>query len=204
MKKILILMLAAALLLTGCGAPKQMPEPTEAPTEPTAEETAAETETEPIPTEPLKPATERIAALRGNSASAVLLDENGVLSEEDAAACEATLETLAGSELCAAVVITNSLSGFSPERFAEQYYNALFGADVSGFLLLINNDTGNDIYYCGGRALIPDSDRRIVQATRCLVEKDYPAALAILLPDEVELTELPPEDTPEGPADDQE
>ncbi|MBP0973218.1 MAG: TPM domain-containing protein, partial [Oscillospiraceae bacterium] len=150
-------------------------------------------------TEPPKPFTERLADLQNYTGTAVVVDENSHLDEESTARFQNTLQALSDSyEICTALVITDHLSGIEPERFAEKYYRALFnGAD--GFLMLVNNDTGTDLCYTAGAVTVEGTDMRIAQATPHLVEKDYPAAIDILLPAGEDILIAPPTEAPELP-----
>ncbi len=49
-----------------------------------------------------------------------------------------------------AVVLTDSLEGQSPQEYAEQDFEALYGTG-DGFLFLVNDDTKQDILYASGR-----------------------------------------------------
>ena len=108
------------------------------------------------------------------------------------------LQELADSkEICTALVITDSLAGNTPECFAEKYYMALFGATEDGFLLLINNDTGKDLYYFAGNITVTDMDMRLAKASKSLAEGDLAPAVEILLPAQEDLLVLSPEEPEE-------
>ncbi|MBR3631312.1 MAG: TPM domain-containing protein [Oscillospiraceae bacterium] len=193
----MILPLLAALLLTGCGTPKHQPAE---PIRMTEAETLPETPPEPATEAPTLDVSERLAELAQMTGTAVVLDEHGHLSEEEAAQCQETLQALSDSKgICTALVITDVLDGNTPERFAAQYYDALFGAQAEGFLLLLNNETGQDYYYCPGTITIADTELRLAMASGDLAEGDYPSALQILLPAAEELLVVPPtEDIPQS------
>ncbi len=201
MRKAIMPLLALALLLSGCRAPKQQPELTEATGAATEPETEAETE---VPTEaPTLDFDERITALGELHETAVVLDEHGHLSGDAIAQYQASLQAAADSqEICAALVITDTLAGYTPERFASKYYAALFGEDAPGFLLLINNETGQDLYYYAGNVTVTDTDLRLARASRSLADGDFTAALDVLLPSAEDVLVLPPEE-PEDPDEEQ-
>lgn len=197
MRKQLLLTVALALLLTGCGKAKQQ-QPLPEPTEPT--ETVTEPVTEPPTEAPTLNVTERLTELKAMNrrGTAFVLDEHGHLTEAQLTQYQSSLQALSDSkDICTALVITDALAGFSPDRLAQKYYTALFGENTDGFLLLINNDTGEDLYYTAGLLSVQNTDMRLAQASGYLVEKDYPAAIDCLLPAEDELLLLPPEEETE-------
>jgi hypothetical protein len=174
----------ACLCLTGCSsdAAESVAETvtgTEQITETQSPETAEETE----PAE-----TQAAAAVTAVAdAGTYVFDECGVLSEEELAKYNAYLTEISDTRLiCTAAVITENLDGASPEGFAEAYYRTLYGEETSGFLLLINNDTGEDIFYTSGvcSTYISQADisLAIAKATPYLVEESYAGAMDILLP----------------------
>nr|MCR5718688.1 TPM domain-containing protein [Oscillospiraceae bacterium] len=165
------------LLLGGCGAKKKI-DPV--PTEPVTEETiTALTEATAA-----RPVAERVAELKSDG-DTYLFDEQNVLSDEERQQYNDYLGYLSRSRLlCASAVITDSLGGVSPEQFAENYFQTLFGDDAAGFLFLINNDTNQDYFYCTDacNSLQTDAQAAIAAATPALVEGRYAEALEILLP----------------------
>lgn len=183
-------LLAGLLLLTGCGIPmhapaaSSVPEPAETAAQDEDSAVGETAETIPQATAAPQSLAERLKGIRTDK-TAVLTDECGVLSGDDAANYLTQLQGLSDSRLlCTAVLITDSISGETPERFAARYYHALFGSGTSGFLLLINNDTGVDVFHREGacEVYLTDTDLRIAQATPFLVEGNYPAAFDMLLP----------------------
>ena len=85
------------------------------------------------------------------------------------------------------VVITDNLNGSSPEQFAESYYQTISDAAVpDGFLVLINNDTNQDIIYTAGRcrSWMTQTEISVVLdgATRDLIEGRFADALNRILP----------------------
>lgn len=152
----------------------QPAQPTQAVQEATAE-TAAPTEAVP------KSPAERV---QGADTAQQIFDECGVLADVQA------LEEYAAAfavqyDIYAAVVITEQLGGMSPDAFAAEYYNALYGADSTGFLVLINNDTNEDRVHTSGTCAQyltqQETALAIAQATPLLVEGEYDAAAKRLL-----------------------
>lgn len=210
MKKLVPVWTALMLLLTACGVPKQQSPAegeiteavlTDSASEETSDASEAEQETA-AETKSTKDAPKSTEA-RSDSESAaerniqpqedtLIYDEIGVLSKSELEHYNEYLSNLVSSRLiCAAAVITDTLGGKKPDKFAEEYYHTLFGEHTSGFLLLINNDTGKDVVYREGlcAAYITDVSLALAQATPHLVEGNYAEALDILLP----LGELMPE-----------
>lgn len=184
MKRVLLMMLCLSVLLTGCaGAKKHMdpsPDVSGLPSE-TAEMIAPDgTE----PTAAPRPVSERAAALQ-TAEGTYIFDEPGVLTEEERTHFNAYLAQLSAErQISAAAVITDSLGGESPEAFARKYFHTLFGdGKVSGYLVLVNNDTGVDHVYAENacEAWLSDTTYPIARATPLLVEGKYADALEILL-----------------------
>ena len=176
--------LAAALFLTAC---RSLPR-TNSPAEPTqaaheAQETAAPEETVP---ETHESAPQRMADLPPGETVRVF-DESGVLGQKALEAHNAYLCDLAARRLIeCGVCITESLDGASPEHYAAERYRAQFGAGTSGFLILINNDTGHDVIHTEGACslCLTQSVRQtaVMQASPLLVEGKYDEALTVLEP----------------------
>ena len=179
MKRTLTAALALVLLLTGCGA-KQKNDPALA-TEPVSETLTVVTE---AATAPPRPIAERAASLQA-AGDTYIYDELGVLTDEEKKQYNDYLGWLCSSrQVKAAAVLTGQLGGASPEDFAKRYFETLYGAHETGFLVLINNDTNRDCIYRAGScaALLSGTDTAIAKATPCLVEERYADALEILLP----------------------
>ena len=172
MKRTLCLLLCFAVVLTGCGREKHV------------DPVVPASVTEPEPETSAHPIAEREAELQ-TEGEGYLFDEQGVLTEEERAQYDAYLTNLSHSrQIHAAAVITDSLNGASPAEFAENYYQELFGESAgSGFLMLINNDTGEDFIYTAGACTryLADTALPIAKATPLLVEGKYADALEILL-----------------------
>ncbi len=178
MKRKMIAVLALALVLTGCGRAKHIAPDTSLPDNAAEATVPAEDTTAP------RPVSERAETLI-EAGDTYVFDELGVLTEEERGKFDSYLAWLSDQrQMNAAAVITDSLGGETPEVFAQEYYRTLFDADSTGFLLLINNDTGKDIFYCEGacKQFLADPSLQISQATPLLVEGNYADALEILLP----------------------
>ncbi len=185
MRKLLLLCLAL-LCLTGCSKTDSSSVPEETQPETAAEtagETEAPTETEPAP---VRDIAARAASLR-KAGDTYVFDECGVLDGETVKTYNNYLGWLAETRLlCTTVVLTDDLNGSSPEAFAQTYYQTLWGTGTSGFLVLINNDTGQDCIYREGvvSSYVDDAavSLAIAQASPALVEGRYADALEIFLP----------------------
>lgn len=156
---------------------------TSAPEVPSAEETISET---PALREGSLP--QRLLFL-GDPESTHIFNECGVSvpdAEETAAGLAQTYQIHAG------VVITDQLDGKEPSAAAQECYDVLYGKDSSGFLVLINNDTGQDFVYTSGVCSLYLTEDKIgyaiAQATDPLVQGDYGTGVSRLL----ELGELCP------------
>lgn len=167
------------MLLTACGIPLPLHSEPDVPDIPDDMSVFDE------PTETGMPEPETTAANPiPLSAENHVTDECGVLDAEALIHYNEYLTNLANSrQIYTAAVITDSLNGQTPEQFAAAYYRDAFGTDTSGFLLLINNDTGEDVYHLEGvcAEYMTGTALPLAQATPYLVEGDYPAALDILL-----------------------
>ncbi len=152
----------------------------------TEEITETESETE----EAYIPIAKRIAELQ-ESDTIRIFDECGVLDTETFATYNVYAQALSeeyGIEV--AVVITEDIGDRTPSKFAKAYFSELYPDDenddttTSGFLILINNDTYEDIVYTKGSAKVITSsaiELAIAKATPYLVVEDYDSALEILL-----------------------
>lgn len=170
------------MLLTACGIP--LPSHSE-PSEPGLSDTADAADFPADNEQPESSVTEtETAAPILLSADNRIADRCSVLDADTLAYYHAHLTNLADThQICTAVVITNTLDGQTPEQFAAACYHEAFGTDTNGFLLLINNETGEDVYYLEGTCAEHRDETALplAQATPHLVEGDYPAALDILL-----------------------
>ncbi len=181
----LLALTALCMCLTACDA-----EPTESVSETTApaaettqpQESEAETkQTSAAPAGEALPAAERaqkLAAQEGKHVS----DETGSMTKEELRVLDEIAEELfAANAVHAAAVITSDLSELSPDAFASEYYNTLYGKDSTGFLVLVNNDTGEDRVYTSGACSLYLSQEEIglavAKATPDLVTGNYAPAL---------------------------
>ena len=184
MKRVLLMTLCMSVMLTGCAGAKKHMESAPDVTEVTrnAAETTVPDETE--PTAAPRPIAERIAGAQ-TAEGTYLYDECGVLTEEERNRFNDELADISASrQVKAAAVITDSLGGESPETFAREYFHTLFGdGQISGYLVLVNNDTGVDYVYAENacEAWLSDTTFPIAKATPLLVEGKYADALDILL-----------------------
>ena len=179
-KQTVICAVALTLLLTGCGAKKHI----DVDSLTSLPDNAAEATVPAAEKEPARPIAERIQSMQA-AEDTHIFDEQNVLTDEERAQYNTYLGWLADiRQICTAAVITNRLDGEPPEAFAREYYHSLFGEGTSGFLVLVNNDTGEDQIYCEGvcETYIAGAPLQIAQATPLLVEGDYAGALDLLLP----------------------
>lgn len=182
MKRVYLAALTAMLLLTGCGSRAKYQEPAVSLPDNAAEGSAfPETETE-FQVED-RPIAERAAEMQAAGERRVF-DEQGVLEDAERQQFTEYLDRLSGSrQMQTGVVVTNQLSGETPEQFAQDYFEALFGERAHGFLLLINNDTDHDfIYATSDCAPFIDASLAMAQATPHLVERRYAQGIELLLP----------------------
>ena len=182
MRKFFWLILCIAFLLTGCRKAETVPvSGAVSMIQETAAETITETKAEFIPF------AERAEKFR-NPEYEHIYDECGALNQEECSLHNSYLEWIASSRLVNAfVVITDNLNDIAPQQFAESYYQEIFDITVSdGFLVLINNDTNQDIIYTAGRCQnwITQTEISIVLngATRDLIEGRFSDALNRILP----------------------
>lgn len=180
----------AALILLGvfcmcccaCGGKEKHTSATESMTE--SETSASPTETSERTESATKPVNRPTAD--PNTEDPHIFDEIGVLSAEDVGALSSIAGALsAEQQLHAAVVLTEELDDKSPEKFAAEYFNSLYGKGSTGFLVLLNNDTGEDrVFTSGACSLYLAQDEislAIAQATPMLVEGKYRQAAERLL-----------------------
>ena len=136
MKKIFIALFLSGVLISGCSVKKA--ESSEKGEIPTASDVSASAEeaTENKPVERvLEPAE-----------GTYIYDKAKLLDAETIAACNDYTEWLYKNYLInAAVVTVDKLGERSPEEFASEAYNEIYAGKGSGLLLLINNDTNQDI-----------------------------------------------------------
>lgn len=94
------------------------------------------------------------------SDSTYIFDEAGLLSADDYSACNDYAGWLYKNKLINAAVITvDKLDGKSPYDYAAEKYNEKYEGKGSGLLVLINNDTNEDVVYRTGSCLSEISDK---------------------------------------------
>lgn len=113
-------------------------------------------------------------------------DKAQLLSSEDFKACNDYAGWLYNEYLINAAVVTASdLGGKSPYDYAAEAYNEIYQGRGSGLLLLINNDTNNDLLYKTGCCLASikqtDENTAFFWATRELINGDYKSAILRLM-----------------------
>jgi len=109
-----------------------------------------------------------------------------LLNSDDFSECNNYAELLYENFLInVAVVTTDDIEELTPEQYAEDVYNKLYGGRGSGFLLLINNDTNQDyIYKTGGcLASVPDEaqSEAFYWATQDMIGGNFKDAVMRLL-----------------------
>ena len=157
----LIMLLPLLALLCGCAPVPAVP----------AETVPAVTETNAAPAEP---AAQEVSCIS---------DPGHLLTQEENAQLSAAIEELSARQMIrAALVLTQDLGGSTPEAYAAAQYAAMCGAGNDGFLVLVNDATGQDLIYTEGacRNAMTDTALPIAQATPALVEGRFKDAYIIL------------------------
>ena len=127
----LIMLLPLLALLCGCAPVPAVP----------AETVPAVTETNAAPAEP---AAQEVSCIS---------DPGHLLTQEENAQLSAAIEELSARQMIrAALVLTQDLGGSTPEAYAAAQYAAMCGAGNDGFLVLVNDATGQDLIYTEGIA----------------------------------------------------
>lgn len=183
------LLFALCISLCACAGKEPADSVTENPLQ-----SASETETSDTVDESQKETNAKRPVADPNQENPHIFDQMGLLSEQDVRALSDTADALAKkSALRAAVVLTEDLDGASPAQFAAQYYQELYQKGSTGFLVLINNETGEDHVYTSGACSLYLEDAAIslavAQATPMLVEGKFRQGIERLL----ELGTLMPE-----------
>lgn len=176
MKKFFIALFISGVLISGCSVKKS--ESSEKGEIPTASNVSASAEeaTENKPVERvLEPAE-----------GTYIYDKAKLLDAETIAACNDYTEWLYKNYLInAAVVTSDKLGERSPEEFASEAYNEIYAGKGSGLLLLINNDTNQDILLKTGSCKSNISEEAEKDAfywsTKDIVAGDYKTAILRLL-----------------------
>ena len=136
---------------------------------------------EPVTAEPL-PDVSSLAPAE----SSYIYDYANVLTAGQTAGINSYCEKLYKERLInTAVVIADSIGEKTPYEFADDSYNEIYEGRGSGFLLLINNDTGEDCLYRTGSCLaaVPDGaeDLPFFWATKDIVAGDFSSAILRVL-----------------------
>lgn len=127
------LLTATVLFMTGCADKSSVPD----------KKSSAEATSQPF--------TERAVEKTDGT---YIFDDAGILSAEDFRACNDYAGWLYEEKLInAAVVTVSNLNGKAPYDYAAEQYNKLYEGKGSGLLVLVNNDTKEDIVYRSGAAL---------------------------------------------------
>lgn len=182
LKKFFSIFLTAAILsgfTVGCNSKVNS---TSSQSKKSSESSANAEDTETV-TEPTEPKVRNIQTAEGT----YIYDYAKVLSDDEFKSCNDYAGWIYKEYLInAAVVTTNTLDGLSAEEYAEQAYSQIYEGKGSGLLILINNDTNNDIIYKKGSCLnyINESNQNdaLFTATKKIVEENnYGAAVSELL-----------------------
>ena len=109
-----------------------------------------------------QPFTERAVS---STDGTYIYDKAGLLSTEDMKACNDYAGWLYNNKLInAAVVTVNDLEGRSPYDYAAEQFGEIYEGKGSGLLVLINNDTNEDVVYRTGSCLANISDKAVYNA----------------------------------------
>ncbi|MCR4637836.1 TPM domain-containing protein [Ruminococcus sp.] len=130
-----------------------------------------------------QPFTEReVRAAEGS----YVYDKAGILSPEDIKACNDYAGWLYNEKLVNAAVITvNELGDKSPYDYAAEAFADIYEAKGSGMIILINNDTNEDVVFKTGNCLTNISDKAqensVYWATKEIMRGDYRRGIMRLL-----------------------
>lgn len=179
MNKFLLSALAAAVsaaFLCGCSSNSKVgkDEASEAPSSESiaqTEEASAEPTTVPV-----------VKAAEGT----FVYDNAKILSEDELKECNNYVAWLYEDRLInAAVITTNDLGEKTPWDYANEAYEEIYSGGGSGLILLINNDTSNDLLLKTGscESFISDDDENLefYSATKEIVADDYKNAVLRLM-----------------------
>lgn len=176
-----VLLFALCISLCACAGKKPADSVTEKPSQ-----SAPETETTENAEETQKATDTKQPVEDPNRENPHIFDEMGLLSEQDVRALSDAADGLAGKyAMHVAVVLTEELDGTSPAQFAAQYYCELYEKDSTGFLVLVNNESGEDYVYTSGACSLYLEEAAIrlavAQATPMLVEGAFRQGIEHLL-----------------------
>ena len=175
--------LAAVLFMTACSSSVHEPDTVEETAPPAATQPAAAQADTAAPEDMEAPdAVQQPAETDGEMR---IFDEAGVLDGETMRRHNDSLCRLAQMRCIeCGICITASLEGQSPESYAAGRYREAFGEGTDGFLILVNNDTGQDVIYTEGACSIclgaSQRQAAVMRATPLLVGEQYDAALDVL------------------------
>ncbi len=115
-----------------------------------------------------------------------IFDKASVLSPEDIQACNDYAGWLYDSKLInVAVITTNNLEGKSPWDYAIDSFNEIYEGKGSGLIILINNESNEDIIYRTGSSLTninqKSADNAMFWATKDIIGNNYRNAVMRLL-----------------------
>lgn len=173
-----VILFIAALSVWGCSSKK-----TETVSENNAAEATQSTSGELATSIESPTIAERIVK---SAEGTFVYDNAGLLSDSDLTECNDYAGWLYENYLInAAVVTTDSLGGKTPSEYAAEAYNDIYEGKGSGLLLLINNDTNQDLLYKTGSCLLSvsaaDEEEAFYWATRDIVGGDLKTAVLRLM-----------------------
>ncbi len=187
--KWLTIVLFAFVCMTACGSQTETDSPSEeydfSSTETSGRKEPESEEGMETTNQPSIPIADRADAVPDVTVHPVI-DETGSLTDETLRQIEAIAQTHASQRMMnLAIVVTADLAGETPGSFAKQYYQELFGKKSTGMLILINNETYEDVIHtsgvCSQMVTAEEKALAIAKATPDLVEGSYGAALHTLL-----------------------
>lgn len=171
LKKFLTVCLLVSVLSFGCGNYDLQSVDVEETDETETSETESETVGEQKKVYEIEPAE-----------NTFVYDGAGVMKKADADECSKYMKNLYENYLInTAVVTVDFLDGKSPQSYATEAYEKIYGGKGSGLLFLINNDTNSDYIYRSGSCIAGISENEqqsaLYFATRDIVEGDYKSAV---------------------------
>ena len=175
--------LAVMAIMGGCSLKKS-----ESPADQPASPDIITTTSVPSETEEYVPVTEPAPVLPELKAAegTYVYGNTDFLSADDLKVCNDYAEYLYEERLInIAVVITDDLGEKTPYNYAEQAYEEIYEGRGSGMLLLINNDTNNDLLYltgsCENYITEEQQDRAFFNATKDIINGDNKNAVLRLM-----------------------
>ncbi len=115
-----------------------------------------------------------------------VFDKAGILSADDLKACNNYAGWLYNEKLINAAVITvSNLDGKTPYDYAAEEFGKIYEGKGSGLVILINNETDEDVIYKTGACFSvidqKTQDNALFWATKDFVSKDYRKGIMRLL-----------------------